>query len=220
MRRETSTKADRRRDPRLREDTSTTRARILDACRVLFNERGPAEVTTAEIADMVGISEGNLHYHFRRKQEIVTALFELFREQLEKTPDGEEVMGPPGSRRRYLSHWFNLMWEWRFLHYANVYRMVPGLRPGLRDWANTMQAKVRVTLEALRRAGELEATDAEIDRLVVNAWIVGTYWIDYLRVHHAPEPITRDQLRWGFAQVEALFTPYMTRAAVGLREAG
>jgi hypothetical protein len=83
-----------------------------------------------------------------------------------------------------------------------------------------MQAKVRVTLEALRRAGELEATDAEIDRLVVNAWIVGTYWIDYLRVHHAPEPITRDQLRWGFAQVEALFTPYMTRAAVGLREAG
>jgi AcrR family transcriptional regulator len=220
MRGEKQTRSARTQDTRPREDKSTTRARILDACRVLFNERGPSEVTTAEIAQMVGISEGNLHYHFRRKQEIVTALFELFREELEKAPDGEAVIGPPGSRRRYLSHWFNLMWEWRFLHYANVYRLVPGLRPGLRDWANTMQAKVRVTLEALRRAGELEATDVDIDRLVVNAWIVGTYWIDYLRVHHTPEPITRDQLRWGFAQVEALFTPYMTGAPVGLREAG
>jgi AcrR family transcriptional regulator len=199
-----------------REDRGTTRARILEACRALFNERGPAEVTTAEIAQAVGISEGNLHYHFRRKQQIITALFAEFRAALDSMPAGEAVIGPPGTRRRYLSHWFNLMWEWRFLHYANVYRLVPELRTGLRDWATTMQAKVRVTLEAMRRAGELDATDAEIDRLVVNAWIVGTYWIDHLRAHHGTGPITRDQLRWGFAQLEALFTPYLARTPLGL----
>jgi hypothetical protein len=52
--------------------------------------------------------------------------------------------------------------------------------------------------------------------LVVNAWIVGTYWIDYLRVHHGHTPITRDELRWGFAQVEALFTPYLARQAASM----
>lgn len=209
-----------REDKAAKEDKSTTRARILEACRVLFNERGPAEVTTAEIAQAVGISEGNLHYHFRRKQEIVIALFTDFRDALDHMPAGEDIVGPPGTQRRYLSHWFNLMWEWRFLHYANVYRLVPQLRPGLRDWATTMQAKVRETLEAMRRAGELEATDDEISRLVVNAWIVGTYWIDYLRVHHGPGAVTREQLRWGFAQVEALFTPYMVRTAVSLAATG
>lgn len=203
-----------------RDDKGSTRFRILEACRALFNERGPAEVTTAEIAQAVGISEGNLHYHFRRKQEIVTALFADFREALDHMPAGEDVIGPPHSQRRYLTHWFHLMWEWRFLHYANVYRLVPELRPGLKDWANTMQAKVRVTLEAMRRAGELDATDDDIDRLVVNAWIVGTYWIDYLRVHHGHGPITRDHLRWGFAQVEALFTPYITRAPLSLAATG
>lgn len=197
-------------------DDKSTRARILECCRVLFNERGPAEVTTSEIAAAVGISEGNLHYHFRKKQQIVLALFDEFNHALHDMPAGEAIVGPPGTRRRYLSHWFNLMWEWRFLHYANVYRLVPALRPRVKDWATTMQAKVRVTLEAMRAAGELEANDAEIDRLVVNAWIVGTYWIDYLRVHQGPEPITREQLRWGFAQVEALFAPYMSRQAVGL----
>jgi AcrR family transcriptional regulator len=197
-------------------DDKSTRSRILETCRALFNERGPAEVTTAEIAQAVGISEGNLHYHFRRKQEIVLALFDAFREALDLMPAGEAVVGPPGTRRRYLSHWFNLMWEWRFLHYANVYRLVPDLRPRLKDWARTMQAKVRLTLEAMIRAGELDASDEEIERLVVNAWIVGTYWIDYLRVHNDHGPITREQLRWGFAQLEALFTPYLVRVPLAL----
>ncbi len=204
----------------VREDRNT-RERILESCRALFNERGPAEVTTAEIAQAVGISEGNLHYHFRRKPQIVLALFAEFQRALDEMPAGQDIVSENlderrGSRRRYLSHWFNLMWEWRFLHYANVYRLVPELRPGLKDWAETMQSKVRVTLEAMREAGELEATDRDIDRLVVNAWIVGTYWIDYLRVHHGQSPITREELRWGFAQVEALFTPYLVRQAASM----
>jgi AcrR family transcriptional regulator len=199
----------------MREDKST-RERILETCRELFNERGPAEVTTAEIAQMVGISEGNLHYHFRRKPEIVLALFDEFRQALDKLPAGKDVVGPPGTRRRYLSHWFNLMWEWRFLHYAQVYRLVPELRERVREWARVMQSKVRATLEAMIRSGELEADDATIDRLVVNAWIVGTYWIDYLRIHENAGPITRDHLRWGFAQVEALFTPYLVRETANL----
>jgi AcrR family transcriptional regulator len=207
------------RDDKLREDRGPTRARILEACRALFNERGPAEVTTSEIAQAVGISEGNLHYHFRRKPEIVTALFAEFRRALDDMPAGAAVIGAPGTSRRYLSHWFNLMWEWRFLHYANVYRLVPELRAGVKDWAKTMQSKVRLTLEAMRANGELEADDADIDRLVVNAWIVGTYWIDYLRVHQGMEPVTREQLRWGFAQVEALFTPYLVRRPMSLAAA-
>jgi AcrR family transcriptional regulator len=204
----------------MREDKNT-RERILSVCRVLFNERGPAEVTTAEIAHAVGISEGNLHYHFRRKPLIVLALFAEFKLALEQMPAGRDVVREnledrPTMGHRYLTHWFHLMWEWRFLHYANVYRLVPELRPLVKDWAETMQSKVRVTLEAMREVGVLAATDGEIDRVVVNAWIVGTYWIDYLRVHQGQNPITRDDLRWGFAQVEALFTPYLARRAVGM----
>src|SRR5882672_10032378 len=40
-----------------------TRVRILSACRQLFNERGLSNVTTADIANAVGINEGNLYYH-------------------------------------------------------------------------------------------------------------------------------------------------------------
>jgi hypothetical protein len=73
------------------------------------------------------------------------------------------------------------------------------------------QAKVRRALMDMVDEGRLAGTPEEIERLVVNAWIVATYWIDYLRTRQGVDVITRDHLRWGFAQVQALFTPLAVR---------
>ncbi len=190
-----------------------TRDRILDCCRDLFNERGPAEVTTAEIATAVGISEGNLHYHFRRKEQIVTALFAQFEAALDRAGDGGKDLGKlPQAYRAYLAGWFNAMWEWRLFYAASIYRLAPELRPRLKYMTDKGQGQVRHTLRGLTEEGVLRATPEEIDRLVVNAWIVASYWIDYLGSRQGVEVITRDHLRWGYAQVEALFAPFALAA--------
>ena len=191
---------------------TSTRDRILDVCRTLFNERGPSEVTTAEIAEAVGISEGNLHYHFRRKEQIVIALFDQFEAALDSTGAGALDPGSAQPHRSYLAGWFNMMWEWRLFYAANVYRLAPSLQPRLMRITDLGQTHVRNMLHNLVRDGRLAATPAEIDRLVVNAWIVASYWIDYLRTRQGVETVTRDHIRWGYAQVEALFTPYALAA--------
>ena len=43
------------------------------ACR-LFNEHGSQAVSTKRIAKEMGISPGNLYYHFKNKEEIIRAL--------------------------------------------------------------------------------------------------------------------------------------------------
>ena len=52
-----------------------TRDRIIEAARALFNEKGASRVTTNHIAAAMGISPGNLYYHFRDKEEIIREIF-------------------------------------------------------------------------------------------------------------------------------------------------
>ncbi len=202
---------------RMAQEKPSTRERILEECRVLFNERGPAEVTTAEIAATVGISEGNLHYHFRRKEQIVVALFDMFEAALEKVAiPGPELERRHDAHRLYVSNWFNLIWEWRCLYGAGVYRLAPSLQPRLRQITDGGQTHVRRFLHGLVAAGVLQGSERDIERLVVNAWIVATYWIDYLRTRQGVEKVTREHMRWGLSQVEALFTPYTVGAQVAV----
>jgi AcrR family transcriptional regulator len=66
-----------------------TRNRILVASLLLFNEHGEPATTTNEIADEVDISPGNLHYHFRKKEQVVEALLDEFQ------VDAKSVLRPP-----------------------------------------------------------------------------------------------------------------------------
>lgn len=49
---------------------------ILQVSKALFNERGYNEVSTQDIAGAMGISKGNLSYHFKRKEDILEAVVE------------------------------------------------------------------------------------------------------------------------------------------------
>lgn len=51
-----------------------TRQIILDTAKRLFNERGYNGVSLKDIADEIGISKGNLTYHFRKKEDIMESL--------------------------------------------------------------------------------------------------------------------------------------------------
>ena len=189
----------------------TTRDRILEACLRLFNERGPNKVTTSDIADAVGISEGNLHYHFQRKDQMVEALFDQFLAQLERAGASSDLQSSEHSR--YLDGWFETMWTWRMFYTAVTYNLAPSLQPRLADLTARGQAQVRRMLRSLVSDGLLCANPAEIELLVVNAWIVGSSWIDYVGARQGVATITREHLEGGRAQVEALFAPYVAASA-------
>ena len=54
---------------------SSRKLEILETARRLFNEGNTQAVTTNHIAKEMGISPGNLHYHYKNREEIIRLLY-------------------------------------------------------------------------------------------------------------------------------------------------
>src|SRR5690349_16548803 len=116
--------------------SQATRARILDAARALFNERGTSAVSTNHIAAAAGLSPGNLYYHFADKQEIIRGLHAQYADAHE----GQWQPGPDGSvdlatLRRNVAEGMALAWRFRFLgrEILALLRADPPLRASYRE---------------------------------------------------------------------------------------
>ena len=77
-----------------------TRDRILECALQLFNEKGEPNVSTMEVANEMGISPGNLYYHFHGKEPLIHGLFERFQAELSPMldPPADVELAPEGPR--------------------------------------------------------------------------------------------------------------------------
>jgi AcrR family transcriptional regulator len=194
-----------------------TRERILETSLLLFNRLGAPQVTTAEIADEMSISPGNLYYHFRNKDEIVGELFAAHEANLLPllADPGERLLGVE-DLWLWLHLLFERMWAHRFL-----YRDIDALTGGDPRFAARFGALLRrcvAAVEALCRrmvaAKAMAAPERDVAALARNAVLVATYWPSFDRVCHAQrdDAAGADAGR-GAYQVLALFVPYLVADA-------
>lgn len=93
-----------------------TRDRILRASLQLFNKKGLTDVSIRDIAAEMGISDGNLRYHFRTKDDLVEALFNQLADgigvELQGAVTGELTIG---LMKHLLEHLIKNFYAYRFI---------------------------------------------------------------------------------------------------------
>jgi AcrR family transcriptional regulator len=194
--------------------TERTRRRILDESLRLFNAQGEESVTTGDIAGAVGISPGNLYYHFRNKGEIVAALFD----ELEARLDLEPRVGAPVAQAiedlwLYLHLMLEAIHEYRFF-YRNLHgvaRRDRRLAERFNRIAGRKLAAIEALCGALAARGEFRASAEEIHALARNILLVATYWLDFHALRRG-----RDEdaaVAQGAYQVMSLLAPYLRGGA-------
>ncbi len=80
------------RDSSKSEDGKSTKDRILEIAIDLFSRNGFNGVSIRDIAREVGIKESSIYNHYRSKDEILTAVFDLYQSALDKITPTEKAV--------------------------------------------------------------------------------------------------------------------------------
>jgi AcrR family transcriptional regulator len=189
-----------------------TRERILETSLALFNEFGEPNVTTQLISDEMGISPGNLYYHFHNKDEIIESLFADFEREM------SEALAAPVRRAPnvediwlFLHLIFEGIWKFRFL-YRDINELLSRNRVLETHFKRIVAHKVQTATticQGLVATGDMKATPAEIQALAINMTVVATYWLSFEFVSDPRRKIDGSSLARGAFQVMALAAPYL-----------
>lgn len=205
---------------------TSTRERILDTSLSLFNLHGERNVTTNHIAEALGISPGNLYYHFRNKTEIVFELFGRYEQIVAgflAVPDGRPLTWE--DKIGYFEAILQSMWGARFLHrdLGHLLNQDVRLRERYSMFVRQNLDRGLLVYQGLRGAGLVEVDDEAMRALLVNTWVLAVSWASFVQSLVPPEQqseaLDRTLVQQGIYQIVCLEAPYLRgEAATRLEE--
>ena len=169
----------------------STAHRIVEASIQLFNQHGIQDVPMLRIAAQVGISSGNLAYHFRSKRDILLLVLPMIDEGM-RTALRMPVEPPtPQSVSRYQIGIFRTLWRFRFYFNALAYLLADDAE--LRAWylrfqeqtVGTLRDVLNGLIEHKHMRGVPDPNNTEL--VATNMWLL---WLSWLRFEQINDPAT------------------------------
>src|SRR5262249_28601977 len=182
----------------------------------LLSAAGGSAVTTNHIAAHLGMSPGNLYYHFRNREEIIRAIFpRIEAEGLAATapPAGPGLDAREFGERHLVG--LRILWRFRFF-FRDLNQLLardPVLAQSFRAYEKRLHAQYRGLFERLIADGSMRSPEraTDLDRLVVTSIVIWTNWIGYLSAVRSRPDITRADVVEG-ALMSFLVVAFLDRA--------
>ncbi len=162
-----------------------TSTRILELAQARFNEFGYGNVTTASLAAELGISEGNLWYHFKAKRDLLETLSEQF-----LTSITERLKIRPDKNSDVVDGYINLMTAHKneLSRYRFIYRDQADygehsqiILDHIAELYEQSRLQFKAFFSEMVRVGVLNWPKSRIDALTINTTILIRFGLEYLR---------------------------------------
>ncbi len=192
-----------------------TAERILEVTLELFNRFGEPNVSTTLISAELGISPGNLYYHYPAKDELINSLFERYERSLGELLSASEGVRNVEDAWFFLHSLFEIIWEYRFL-YRDLNDLLSKNRLLETRFQTVLKNKsraIRLLLDGMSRHGAVSIDARESEPTATSMVVVLTYWLSFEYVRdprNALEPDNAQQaLLRGAHHVLNLLAPYL-----------
>ncbi len=188
---------------------------------MLFNRYGEPSITASAIAADVGISHGNLHYHYSSKEKIVEDLFAEFGHEIGHTlaaPENRPVHAEDIWLFLHLT--FEIIFRYRFL-YRDLNELLSRHRiieTQFKDILLRQRRTASALLNGLASAGSLRAGAVDCDALAESMVMIATYWLSYQFVLNPRRQPDNNTLTHGIVRALSLANPYLEPGARALFE--
>lgn len=187
---------------------------IVDTAIRLFNEFSASAVSTNRIADECQISRGNLHYHFRNKEEIIQLIFARIVEEMDGWYTDHEH---PSMGHMYwmFSRYMGLMWRYRFFYRELVplLQRDPDLKQLFQQNLDKRIKEIELFFEQMIAKGLLlrPPQSVSLSSLVRVSWFVSDYWLYFLNIHD--KDLTQANIEEGYMLITQILEPYFSPEA-------
>jgi len=192
-----------------------TAERILDTTLGLFNRLGEPNVSTTLISAEMGISPGNLYYHYPAKEELITRLFDRYDQALTELLRAADEVADVEDAWLFFHMLFELIWAYRFL-YRDLNDLLSNNRKLETHFQFVLQRKTRAVqavLSGIGRGAGLSIEGRDAEPVATAMVVVLTYWLSFEYVKNPrkalePESAGPALLRGAF-HVLTLLAPYL-----------
>ncbi|MBU2514643.1 TetR/AcrR family transcriptional regulator [bacterium] len=188
-----------------------TKEKILKTAVEIFNEHSVSEISVNQIAGKMGISPGNLRYHYKTKEEIIRTIWNTMTSQLDTIWSNPEIHTHEPAIAGLLFNLGNLFYSYRFLYLElpHLLNKDPDLREEYRRRTERIIKLLGVILDSWANAGIMKPlkSQKEKDYLIRNLWLANQLWMYYWDTVHAR--VTGENIKEGTMQILFVYKPYL-----------
>lgn len=192
-----------------------TKDKILAKALELFNAEGHEAVTTRQIAQAMGISQGNLCYHFPQKKDLIMGLYQQLVAEFDQTFKQlrqREYSFAEAFQQTY--QMLGIQYRYQFLmhDFVRIMQTYPEINQHFRALQTLRHQQLQQLFKQLNARGlaHLPLQGAAFERLVAQYFIVGNAWMSEAAILKA-EPES-ELLQYYSAVLLGLLYPWLSPA--------
>ena len=194
-----------------------TAERILVVATELFNERGERNVTASDIALELHISPGNLYYHYKGKDGILSALFSQCYRDLAgmlAAPILEDAFledsNPLERSWLFLTVLMEAMYQRRFLYLnqSDLMQRYPEIDRGMTRLLSLKRQTTKQLATTLLASVDISAHPQRLDHVADSMAITLMYWLSFEQLTGSPQT-PQQTIHRAVLQVLSHCAPYL-----------
>ncbi len=191
-----------------------SKEKILNAALLLYNEQGIRNITTRHIAASIGMSGGNLHYHFKHTEDIIRALFNELALAYDGLMANAQSVPLDLSAIAFLTESsFKLVNKYRFIfiNFVEIGKWIPEIRDAYYQLIQKREQQFLKVFEDLIANGIFrdDIPTSNKSGLVKQFFIINDFWLSYNEL--TDQYVGEDALNEYQNAIDVLLWPYLKR---------